>query len=67
MEITAGIHTFQDVLSLVGIEVDDSYDRRRLKIGGLGFDSVDEKFRVTGDQLIVTLDGEEHTVLTVTE
>lgn len=62
-----GIHTFGDILTKAGIEIDDSYDRRRIKVGGLGFDSVEETLRVpeTADTLIVELDGADHTTFTV--
>jgi hypothetical protein len=36
----------------------DGVDRRRVKVGGLGFDDVEEVFRVAGDTVEITLDGE---------
>lgn len=67
MEIAPGIYTIQDILSRCDLVVDDSYDRRRIKVGGLGFDDTAETFRVpaTASELVVTLDGAEHATFTV--
>lgn len=53
-----GIYTFQQVLDQFGIELPE--DRRRIKVGGLGFDSPDQTFRVpeTTAKLEITLDSE---------
>lgn len=67
MEISAGIHTFKEVLDLAGLEVDQNFDRRRISVGGLSFDDPEEKFRVVGEELVVLLDGEGHSTFTVTE
>lgn len=65
MELSAGIHTVQEILDLVGLEVDDSFDRRRIKISGLGFDYTDKPIRVVGESFDVTLDGEVFATVTV--
>jgi hypothetical protein len=66
-EIPTGIYTIGEVLGQCKMDVDESYDRRRITVGGLGFDSLDEKLRVVGDRLVVMLDGQPHNVFKVTE
>lgn len=67
MTVEPRIYTFQEVLQMAGINVDDRFDRRRIKVAGLSFDDVNETFRVpeAADELVVTLDGEAHTTFTV--
>ena len=65
MEIKTGVYTIQQILDASGLVVDDAFDRRRIKVGGLGFDSTSETLRVVGDELAVTLDEVPHKTFTV--
>jgi hypothetical protein len=48
-----------DLASEAAVDYNDTgYDVRRVKVGGLGFDSVEDSFRVAGDKVEVSLDGE---------
>ena len=67
MEVSTGIHTFGEVLELASIEVDQSFDRRRISVGGLTFDDPAETFKVPegASELVIKLDGVEHATFTV--
>jgi hypothetical protein len=61
------IYSIEEVLDEAGFDLakeaavdynDDGVDMRRVKVGGLGFDSTEDTFRVVGDSLEITLDGE---------
>lgn len=52
-----GVYKVGDLLNAAGITVEQNTDRRRYKIGGLGFDDTDQTIRVVGDTLEVTDDG----------
>ncbi len=69
MNLEPRIYTFGEVLAMAGLTVDAAFDRRRIKVGGLGFDSLDQTFRLpdTADGLIVTLDDKPHTSFTITK
>lgn len=67
--IRPGLYDVQTILTHCGLVVDDSYDRRRIKLGGLGFDSLDEQLRIpdTAETFVVTVDGQPHTTFTVVQ
>ncbi len=66
--ITTGRHTIAEILARAGITMDEVIDYRRVKIGGLGFDYLDELFLVpeSATSVTVTLDGEVFMTFTVT-
>lgn len=74
--IDAGFHTVQEILQKANFDFNSEAaadylngqpDFRRVRIGGLGFDSLDEVLNipVTTDELLITLDGKDHTLLDV--
>jgi hypothetical protein len=75
--IPAGRHTFGDLFRSAGFDFEakaaadynnGAPDYRRVKVGGIGFDSLDDVIVVpyTVDTVAITLDGEDDTVLDVT-
>jgi hypothetical protein len=69
MTLEPRVYTFKEILDQAGLVVDDTYDRRRIKVGGLGFDSIDETFKVpeAANELELTLDGEVYAPFPVGE
>lgn len=75
-DIKAGGHTVGDILRAAEFDLDDragadylggKADLRRVTVGGLGFDSVEDKLviPVTADKVEITLDGEVVSTLSV--
>jgi hypothetical protein len=75
--IQAGTYTVQQILEVAGLDfnreaaadyLNGQPDYRRVRVGGLGFDSLEECIvvPVTTDELVVALDGKTHTTLKVT-
>jgi hypothetical protein len=76
-DISAGTHSVQEILDAAGFDFNQNAaadylngrpDFRRVQIGGLAFDSLDDTIHipVTADDVLITLDGKDHTVLDVT-
>lgn len=74
--IQAGTYTIQEVLDAAGFDfateaaaeyLKGEPDYRRVKVGGIGFDHLDERLTipVTADSVVVTLDDVPHTTLDV--
>jgi hypothetical protein len=74
--IKAGTYTLEEIFRKANFDFadkaaadynDGNPDYRRVKVGGLGFDSLDEKIvvPVTANELVISLDGESAEVLSV--
>lgn len=74
--INAGTHTVRDIFRAAKFNFEENAaadylggapDYRRVQIGGLGFDDLDDRIvvPVTADDLDITVDGESHTTLSV--
>lgn len=75
-KIKAGFHTVDEILARANFDLaekaqvdynPEGVDRRRIKIGGLGFDSGEDVINVpvTADILEITVDGQVDTTLEV--
>lgn len=67
--IQPGLYTVSDLLALCNIAVNEGYDRRRIKLGGLGFDNLDERLRIpeSATTFDVTIDGVSNKTFIVTQ
>lgn len=77
--IQPGMYTVEQIFSIAGFDLaekasadhsPDGIDRRRVKIGGLSFDSIDKIINVNegdepGAQIEITVDGKVEATLTV--
>jgi hypothetical protein len=74
--IQAGLHSVREILDAASFNLeekaaadylDGAVDHRRVKVGGLGFDSADKTIRipVTADEVEITLDGKKEATLSV--
>jgi len=54
-----GIYTVEDIMSALGFSMEGITDYRRVKVGGLGFDYLDQKIRIpeTAGVIEISLDG----------
>lgn len=58
-EISPGLYSFREIFELLDFNIDEITDYRRVKISKLGFNTLDDQFRVPdeGDILVeITLD-----------
>jgi hypothetical protein len=65
-----GIYKVKELLDAAGVDFAQAEgDFRRIKIGGLGFDDLDKVIKLpkNGDDVSVTLDGEEIGLIEVEE
>lgn len=72
MKLSPGEYTFREVLEKADFDIEKEalteyessgqhVDHRRVQVGGLSFDDLDDRFRVpeSADNLSITLDGKE--------
>jgi hypothetical protein len=75
-KINAGVYTVAEILNAAGFDfkkeaaadhLGGAPDYRRVKVGGIGFDDLDKVVNVpyTANELVITVDGGDHTTLEV--